>query len=78
MTLARRNTLRSKGNSTSTKLKDVTPESEKTSKLQIVTEQNLEPQRVKMKRGSTSGQTWEVDVSTEWIINLKNNQLDAL
>ena len=30
---------------------------------------NYEAQRTKMKRGSTSGQTWEVDVGKEWVSN---------
>ena len=29
------------------------------------TEEDFKPQRTKMKRGSTSGQTWEVDVGKE-------------
>ena len=33
------------------------------------TEEDFKPQRIKMKRGSTSGQTWEVDVGKEWISN---------
>ena len=32
-----------------------------------VTEEDFKPQRIKMKRGSTSGQTWEVDVGKEWV-----------
>ena len=31
------------------------------------TEDDFKPQRTKMKRGSTSGQTWDVDVGKEWI-----------
>ena len=30
------------------------------------TEEDFKPQRIKLKRGSTSGQTWEVDVGKEW------------
>ena len=30
-------------------------------------EEDFKPQRIKMKRGSTSGQTWEVDVGKEWV-----------
>ena len=30
-------------------------------------EEEFKPQRIKMKRGSTSGQTWEVDVGKEWV-----------
>ena len=33
------------------------------------TEEDFKPQRIKMKRGSTSGQTWEVDVGKEWVSN---------
>ena len=33
------------------------------------TEDDFKPQRTKMKRGLTSGQTWEVDVGKEWISN---------
>ena len=33
------------------------------------TEEYIKPQRTKMKRGSTSGQTWEVDVGKEWVSN---------
>ena len=32
-------------------------------------EEDFKPQRIKMKRGSTSGQTWEVDVGNEWVSN---------
>ena len=33
------------------------------------TEEDFKPQRTKMKRGSTSAQTWEVDVGKEWVSN---------
>ena len=33
------------------------------------TEEDFKPQRTKMKRGSTSRQTWEVDVGKEWVSN---------
>ena len=33
------------------------------------TEEDFKPQRTKMKRASTSGQTWEVDVGKEWVSN---------
>ena len=33
------------------------------------TEEDFNPQRTMMKRGSTSGQTWEVDVAKEWVSN---------
>ena len=32
-----------------------------------VTEGDFKAQRVKLKRGSTSGQFWEVDVRKEWV-----------
>ena len=33
----------------------------------LVTEEDFKPQKAGSKKGSTSGQTWEVDVSREWI-----------
>ena len=33
------------------------------------TEEDFKPQRTKMKRVSTSGQTWEEDVGKEWVSN---------
>ena len=30
-------------------------------------EEDFKPQRMRMKRGSTSGQTWEVDVGKKWV-----------
>ena len=33
------------------------------------TEEDFRPQRTKMKRCSTSGQTWEVDVGKQWVSN---------
>ena len=33
------------------------------------TEEDFKPQKTKMKQGSTSGQTWEVDVGKEWVSN---------
>ena len=33
------------------------------------TEEDFKSQRTKMKRGSTSGLTWEVDVGKEWVSN---------
>ena len=33
------------------------------------TEEDFKPQRTKMKRGSMSGQTWEVDFGKEWVSN---------
>ena len=42
-------------NSTSRKLKDVTREIDATAKLETMTEQDLKPQHVKIKRGQTSG-----------------------
>ena len=37
------------------------------------TAENFKPQRVKTKRGSTSTQTWEVDVGKEWISSQHQN-----
>ena len=31
------------------------------------TEDDFKPQKTNVKRGSTSGQTWEVDISKEWL-----------
>ena len=33
----------------------------------LATEEDLKPQKAGSKKGSTSGQTWEVDVGKEWI-----------
>ena len=37
--------------------------------ISSTTEEDFKPQRTKMKRGSTSGQTWEVDIGKEWVSN---------
>ena len=37
--------------------------------ISSTTEEDFKPQRTKMKRGSTSGQTWKVDVGKEWVSN---------
>ena len=47
------------------KLLDVEKEMENSTSS--TTEEDFKPQRRKMKRGSTSGQTWEVDVGKEWV-----------
>ena len=33
----------------------------------LVTEEDFKPQKAGSKKGSTNGQTWEVDVGKEWI-----------
>ena len=33
----------------------------------LATEEDVKPQKAGSKKGSTSGQTWEVDVGREWI-----------
>ena len=35
--------------------------------INSISEENFRPQKTNMKRGSTSGQTWEVDVGKEWV-----------
>ena len=65
MVLARWKTAAYKSSYEPRKLLDVEKEMEipKSS----TTEEDFKPQRIKMKRGSTSGQTWEVDVGKEWV-----------
>ena len=71
MILARWKTAAYKGNSTSRRLAEVIAEMEATPGSR--TEEDFKPQRVKTKRGSTSGQTWEVDVGKEWISSQHHN-----
>ena len=52
-------------NSTSRKLAEVMADLESAS--DPVTEEDFKPQRKKIKRRSTSGQTWEVDVGKHWV-----------
>ena len=67
MVLARCKTVAYKSNYEPRKLLDVEREMEIPSSS--TTEEDFKPQRTKMKRGSTSGQTWEVDVGKEWVSN---------
>ena len=67
MVLARWKTAAYKSSYEPRKLLDVEKEME--IPTSSTTEENFKPQRIKMKRGSTSGQTWEVDVGKEWVSN---------
>ena len=67
MVLARWKTTAYKSSYEPTKLLDVEREME--IPTSSTTEEDFKPQRTKMKRGSTSGQTWEVDVGKEWVSN---------
>ena len=63
MVLARWKTAAYKSSYEPRKLLDIEKEME--NPTSSVTEEDFKPQRIKMKRGSTSGQTWEVDVGKE-------------
>ena len=65
MVLARWKTAAYKSSYEPRKLLDIEKEME--NPTSSVTEEDFKPQRMKMKRGSTSGQTWEVDVGKEWV-----------
>ena len=65
MVLARWMTAAFRDNSTSRKLAEVMADMEAASSP--VTEKVFKPQKVKIKRGSTSAQTWDVDVGEEWV-----------
>ena len=65
MVLARWKTAAYKSSYEPRKLLDVEKEME--NPTSSMTEEDFKPQRIKMKRGSTSGQTWEVDVGKEWV-----------
>ena len=65
MVLARWKTAAYKSRYEPRKLLDIEKEME--NRTSSVTEEDFKPQRIKMKRGSTSGQTWEVDVGKEWV-----------
>ena len=65
MVLARWKTAAYKSSYEPRKLLDIEKEMENTTSS--VTEEDFKPQRIKMKRCSTSGQTWEVDVGKEWV-----------
>ena len=65
MVLARWKTAAYKSSSEPRKLLEVEKETEVSTSL--TTEEDFRPQKTNTKRGSTSGQTWEVDVGKEWI-----------
>ena len=67
MVLARWKTAAYKSSYEPRKLLDVEREMEISTSS--ATEEDFKPQWIKMKRGSTSGQTWEVDVGNEWVSN---------
>ena len=67
MVLARWKTAAYKSSYEPRKLLDV--EKEMDIPTSSTTEEDFKPQRLKMKRGSSSGQTWEVDVGKEWVSN---------
>ena len=66
MVLARWKTAAYKSSSKPRKLLDIEREME--IPTSSTTEEDFKPQRTKVKRGSTSGQTWEVDVG-KWVSN---------
>ena len=65
MILARWKTTAYKSSSGPRRLTEVANEIEASTSL--VTEEDFKPQKAGSKKGSTSGQTWEVDVGREWI-----------
>ena len=65
MFLARWKTTAYKGSSEPKRLAEVVKEIEVSTSL--ATEEDFRPQKASTKRGSTNGQTWEVDVGKEWI-----------
>ena len=65
MILARWKTVVYKGSSAPRKLADVTKGMEVS--MSLTTEEDFRPQKANTKRGSTSGQTWEVDVGKKWL-----------
>ena len=67
MVLARWKTAAYKSSSEPRKLLEVEKEMEFSTNS--TTEEDFRSQRMNMKRGSTSGQTWEVDVGKEWVSN---------
>ena len=67
MVLARWKTAAYKSSSEPRKLLEVEKEMEVSTNS--TTEEDFRPKRANMKRGSTSGQTWEVDVGKEWVSN---------
>ena len=65
MILARWKTAAYKSSSEPWRLTDIVKEIEVSTSL--VTEEDFKPQKAGSKKGSTSGETWEVDVGREWI-----------
>ena len=65
MILARWKTAAYKSSSEPRRLTEIVKEIEVSTSL--VTEEDFKPQKAGSKKGSTSGQTWEVDVGREWI-----------
>ena len=65
MILARWKTAAYKGSSEPRKLAEVMKDMEVSTSS--ATEEDFRPQKANTKRGSTSGQTWEVDVGKEWL-----------
>ena len=65
MVLVRLKTADCKGNSLCSRMVEVMTEMATASGPVI--EEDFKPQRVKIKRGSTNGQTWEVDVGKKWV-----------
>ena len=65
MILARWKTAAYKSGSEPTRLTEIVKELEVSTSL--VTEEDFKPQKAGSKKGSTSGQTWELDVGREWI-----------
>ena len=65
MILARWKTTAYKSSSGPRRLTEIAKEIEASTSL--VTEADFKPQKAGSKKGSTSGQTWEVDVGREWI-----------
>ena len=65
MILARWKTTAYKGSSEPRRLAEIVKEREVSTSL--VTEEDFKPQKTGSKKGSTNGQTWEVDVGRDWI-----------
>ena len=64
MSLARWKTAAYKSSSQPRRLAEVVKEIEVSTSL--ATEEDFKPQKTSSKKGSTNGQTWEVDVGKEW------------
>ena len=65
MILARWKTTAYKGSSEPRRLAELVKEMEVSTSL--ATKDDFRPQKASMKRGSTNGQRWEVDIGKEWI-----------